>query len=1372
MYRSGVFNKYRRRKIHIVIIGLLLSCLCFSLYLFYGKGEVQAHGSSNEYLKFPGFNPQAPTGTNENPFLILEIVPYRGMGQIGYLVGGQEPVDIDRSTYANPLWGPVNGVAQGAFEIVHKTSLDVGDVAEHWTWNESGRYFEPSNQWKFRNKEIFKREILHIPANHLDEYHVRVVTITPDKLNENVEKFSKYYDLSANGKYKKTLSGSNSNDEIDLIANADLISISPKAHAGSSGSSFNTVIDLWEEYGRDTSGISTSSGRYNLNFENRDLDWQTTLELFMKCGVVANRAALIYDITCITEPPGTEKSTKGLMSNEVSAGSINNVYKLCLMLRQFDPVEFYNRYLNTNGGEVTASVVEKTTSGGGTTGFFNKAALSSDDKVYWSEYTFLPSYPDGTKPSYISVNAYKNYLNGNDILVSWIAGGCHDAVIRNTYSYNGTSSIVQYFINSHEIKDNTYTEYDYNKKFFDYLEVNYNPRPANASPLQAVEYILNYNYNNISPNREIHILELQPCKDFSLTVEKVRDMLPRLLGNIRIEQQTTAKFIGKMEDLNSTYDMVYVGTNTGTMNTDSSGHTIYNDPELDGLIYLHVGDRVIGYDNLKGILKNSSGVMIKASASINVSAGDYTSRILKGYTSSALSSADFYRYSGNDITSIKRDELQDFVDAGNIVLLENSLYNCDNDIVDDSSYLYDFLSDNQLRSPMVNMDALRQLTTFEASRNKITNQLDKDKLTVSLTSYPEDYDDSDPSSRITDRTLTFKFKINKPTGADADDLYNWNVYVDINADGNFTAEESINDGQSKAGVQITSRRTLSEDYADVVPWKLKIVKQGASVIRTEKMGFAAFYTEPLSGEEREKTQIDVLQITSNSKSTANLEQLMNPRAGKTSLFYDYTRELKDFNVKIKTITVNDFMNLYSGAGNRYNRSDHEATDKLFLMKNEVKKPYDMIIFGFGDCYSDISNSRGALDNVQAFIDSGRSVMFTHDTTSFVNLSQEEYTSYANDLTFWGYGINQYLRNRMGLDRFGVMKEAGDTTPYDRATMPSQVNRYNYKSDPLTNSRTTYPEVQGITYPILVAFQNPGARTAIYNANRNYPPFNTNANKIDNGNSISKYQLENSYVTNVNEGQITSYPYDIPDRFQVAKTHGQYYQLNMDDPEIRVWYCLSDEVANEKGPYSTSPNDVRNNYYIFSKKNVMYTVVGHWDIDEIRNVGTTPTVGKINEVKLFINTMIAAYQAGVTGPEVEITNRDALKNGSGEYIFYENAVLPSSYLKRITFNTVDSNLAVTQLVIKIYYYNSAGTKILVTPIVRRLSNGSAAPKTSDNNGFYVIPENEYYFNLNNTSLDDFEAMGKDGFYIEVTNEEYNLKSGKSAYILERLLFDLD
>src|SRR5690554_4253629 len=73
--------------------------------LLWQEINVHATNTNNGYMKFPDFNPEAEEGTEENPFIILEIVPYRGMGQIGYIVGGQEPVDPSVSKPDNSLFG-------------------------------------------------------------------------------------------------------------------------------------------------------------------------------------------------------------------------------------------------------------------------------------------------------------------------------------------------------------------------------------------------------------------------------------------------------------------------------------------------------------------------------------------------------------------------------------------------------------------------------------------------------------------------------------------------------------------------------------------------------------------------------------------------------------------------------------------------------------------------------------------------------------------------------------------------------------------------------------------------------------------------------------------------------------------------------------------------------------------------------------------------------------------------------------------------------------------------------------------------------------------------------------------------------------------
>lgn len=1337
--------KHRKKIKNIIMLTLLV--LLIPIIVFSLKDSKKASAiNAPSYLTFENFNPNAGLGTKENPFIILEIVPYRGMGEIGYIVGGQEPVDPNVRPQ-NELYGTLNSIANGAFEIQADGSL--------------------------KNTELFKKQVLNLSEEKCEDYYIRVVTITPDELNKNAAKFAKFYNLDDHGKRDEVKLKEHENEygEIDLIGNADLISISTMNQSGS--------IPLWKQYGRDTTGISIPYDENKRGFVKEDLNWQTTMELFMKIGVVNESAPLICDQTCFTSPPGDSAK---------AGGNSNNVYKLSLMLRVMDPKKLYD-LMNTNGGtedsHIKEVMINKITTG-------SYDLLSGDAKIYWNENTFLP-HIEGID-SNTNDPAYQKYLEEIGY-ISWLTGHSTTFVIRNVYFTNGNSSIVQYFTNynnGNEIVRGAISwatiPYEYSKEFFEYLDIRNSPaKPTKASPCEAAEYILSrpkdYNKENIT------ILDLEPCNDFTLNVSEVRQMLPGLTGVIRIEQQTTAEFIGKTEDLNDTYDMIFIGTRTGKMKTDGSGKTVYNDPKLDGYVYLHVGDRMVGYDTFLGNLQSAGKGNEKASDYVNLS--DVTSnrnRFLKGYSSGLLNSADFYRYSGNDITSVKRDALRDYMAGGFPVLLENDLYTGNNEIVDEKSMLWEFLGTSTESYPNQTFNRKDLLDysdpdAYFGSQKKLTGLLQKEKLSIDLIAAPVEYKEEDDSTLITDRTLRFRFRINPPTDSDSNDVYDWKLYVDVNADGKFSKGEEDEKNELIIGVtnvkagEYSDSKKLPEEYTGVIPWKLEVVSRKNPNIRSAKTGFAAFKLPDMDEAEKKRTQIDVLQITSND-STLNLEELMNPGRGKTSLFYQYTKDLDDFNVKIKTVNVNEFMSWYESGGN-YDGSRPE-TDRL--------NNYDMLIFGFGDCYSDISNEHGALTNVQAFINSGRSVMFTHDTTSFVNLPKKEFESYHKDLTYWGYGFNRYVRSIAGLDRFNVLNQASVGAVYDQALIPDRIRAGLYKNSPLTLNAAAYPEIQGLTNGCLVAYHNPDKNPleSIYDANRYYPPFLT-GNTIYKRTALDQYRT--TFVTKVNEGQVTSYPYDIPDSFKISETHVQYYQINMDDPDIIVWFCLSDDKSNEypgnesykaamdhsneTKAYSTSPNDVRNNYYIYSKGNIMYTGVGHSSMDQLVDVGKT-NKDQENEVKLFINTMIASYSAASQPPTIEII--DAAVDSGGGFVLYDYSERDESLAddsQRIRFVPRDTNLQADNLVVRLYKVDNSGNREPISPdtlsVYDSRNNTAASKNTSGGNaGYNVVSDVEYYFDYPKT------VLGGEGYhqlYFTVTNQQ-GQNGDANLKLLRRSLFNLD
>jgi hypothetical protein len=171
---------------------------------------------------------------------------------------------------------------------------------------------------------------------------------------------------------------------------------------------------------------------------------------------------------------------------------------------------------------------------------------------------------------------------------------------------------------------------------------------------------------------------------------------------------------------------------------------------------------------------------------------------------------------------------------------------------------------------------------------------------------------------------------------------------------------------------------------------------------------------------------------------------------------------------------------------------------------------------------------------------------------------------------------------------------------------------------------------------------------------------------------------------------------------VAKTHEQYDQINMNSDNIVVWYCLANK--GEKGYYSSLPNDATNAYYIFSRGNVTYSGAGHTSgnnylADNSGNVGNQYE----NEAKLFVNTMIAAYRTANEKPSVSFTETadgTAKKNylflstdsgSSGDVLLSTQAADADE--KTVFFKITDPNLNTDKkIAVSLSYAADGGTPV--------------------------------------------------------------------------------
>jgi uncharacterized repeat protein (TIGR02543 family) len=594
----------------------------------------------------------------------------------------------------------------------------------------------------------------------------------------------------------------------------------------------------------------------------------------------------------------------------------------------------------------------------------------------------------------------------------------------------------------------------------------------------------------------------------------------------------------------------------------------------------------------------------------------------------------------------------------------NSSGNIDTSIIDKSSYVYSLLQSlltdaNYTPSCFKEVDITRDSEFVHALNNKNFNLVIIDKpvefvdRTIAANKSMKDDQvyingaSDNSNSNIDEKNLDFTIKIDTANTG----YYEVRLYIDTNADGKFSETEEKLDSLEIENTathkttrvnQLVGGQTYNivrqiKDYTGAIPWKLEIFDVNNLLIRDDITGQCAIKVAT-------KAKLKVLQIISdgiNSNSSymptvyfptaAEIATAKTKNGGKditdtgvnintyftncirlvnsgsvyvtdtnvlanAGWFYYYTKILNEFEVEFCRLTVTEFSALAT--------SGTAPGDTKVYMKDGkctyfTDKGINMLILGYADCYSDITNTK-ALQLIDNFINAGNTTLFTHDTTSFVNLSSKPGTF---DDTYWGYNINQYFRQLLGMDRFGVMDNKGVAANLGTASdRPYKVNTL-----PTDNS---YYTANGTSVGTRVLTQGM-----------------TNVTVGQNGDRVTG-------ATKSNDGQIVTYPYMIPDKLTVSSTHSQYYQLDMEADDIVVWYCLD----GTSDFYKTN-NDVRNNYYIYNRGNITYSGVGH-------SGGLSD-----DERKLFVNTMIAAYSAGTVPTEPVITNKDKTTQDSTTSFLY-------------------------------------------------------------------------------------------------------------------------
>lgn len=1276
-----------------VLSGIVCIVLALCLYLGSSVQSIQASVANNASVvtkqTYTEQDANYETGTVQNPFTVLEIVPNHSMAKIGYLIPGCEPIDMNALMTNDTVFGtyqsmftsnnPDEEVAVTVDNVDLKKFADQipagATVQEPWADQATLKSMAPDANWSstYSNYGMW----LFQQDGYQEEGYYQYVEDGTGyfelKSDSQTGSYEFVYDAAHKGNYNwveaENITGIATDYTADkvwttrsyqyyfkytgrVITNNDVI-IKNVFDTSSAEGFVSQVITLTPEelttesnlklidsadmivIGQDTEsdirnlwntlhddGLPEVSASAPTRFNQNDVPW-TAVKRIVERMASDNPAAIVLDKTTYDGNGST------------------NLKKLAIMLLEYDPalfVDYYFDKIDTNGTYTDAN------------GNTHTEWVCSENA---SQNTFDLS---------IAKNKNINLEGGMGIISD------------NIYSYNG------YNVFTHGFNQAKYTETNLNKDAFDYFEEMYGERPLALSAREYVQYILGgYKYKTT-----LRILEVEPtnafvypgddhiasctnanCAECQAWTEYYRKLFSWMKGDMKelvnsgrlqITTMPSWEFIGKIEDINAEYDMIIFGPNQN----EANGVNGYNDSLMNGLIYSSIGDVVAKDGN----------------ASHNRQYNDYYD----------IQSDTTLRYSGNDLTLKKYEEVKNFLSGGKPVIVDSKFYVTDNTgtstdevnkvTVDENSYAYQLFSlvgteqgSNMFVTDRIDMVGLKALLSRETCELEFYTADGGTGYPVEYT-YTEKSDGSingDTVTYVDSQTFAYQFRINgKPN-----QTYGVSLYIDRNGDGIYkgSLKENVLSQSDESeevenltitdmygypadvhnlqeGVWYRVSKELPENYVGILPWKLEVYDTTNPMIRDNVIKYSAIKT---TSENREK--IKVLQMNLTPNMTTNNSGVIMATVGfendkNAQKFRKYLGCVNDFDVTVEFLTNDAWMRMFSVSSNA---SESEKQQKAEAWKTYLDG-YDMLMIGFQDVACFTSNEVYQ-EGFEYFVDQGKSVILSHDLAkdgSYQYLSKSYVSTYDDS-------IRDLMRQRRY--NTGSVMMQGRVIPLfagDGTTVRGNLGRINIASITTENANGELIPNYGdnstdlfVKYGPRIGSKNEGAK-----ADRNAV--------ID---SSLWFPYLTNYVNINNSGQITNYPYDIPDVIEVASTHNQYGQLNLDDEDMVVWYSLTDKYtktyADEvkslgggdysssnylgRGIYSSRESDIRNGYYIYNVGNITYTGMGH--------SGYNNTSLPDDEVKLFVNTMISAYRASSENPYVEVTNEDRIENSKNDVYLY-------------------------------------------------------------------------------------------------------------------------
>jgi len=1189
-------------------------------------------------------------------YRVIELVPASSSASFGYLVSGQEPINIASYMQKNN---------SDAFATTLKNA-GIGEVSKS-----GDDYYYTSYNWFVENCLPKTNE-----SGQELAWNVDVMTYTPSQLKEALK-------------------------DADFVNNTfNMVDLFVFTEAGSNG--FPSVVSKIKE--------SLNAGCFPMGYDENghpsfkdcsEFNWDLTYKIFKKIAGAdgVDPSAYIFDYNTVKNIVGSEngEARKDTITNNIKycygtnakalettsmgeatnyatvpneTGTTNNIFKLFAMVTRMNPSTFYSLYfknaedwygINPENGYLKGFEDLKDNA--------NCVSLGRSEYSAWSERMLEPYFLRGTKSKYHN-EWYTEVITENisdlKAKLGWTSNNYFNAQL------SGDAKFEVQFYNNNTRKHQRGVVYRADNSGL--LGIKDSLKSDVSTVINDVNYPLDY--------KEYRYLVVQPNGGGDIDMSFISSVIAEnekaksgdyiyslgMVGGIKLDVMSMYQFVNTNINLKETYDAIYFGAESSNrydkVRNDYGVGTNY--------IYYTAGKEVnLNYENLDW-----------------ASTGSNPKKTI---------------LAGNDLTKNKKDELLAYCSTyGLPVIYSEALVNAKNNgNIDKTTNMYSFIDTIVGNSSYKTIKDNGSDGLSGDELKSLTDILSANKLALSVLSAPPAYESQysfsfmdqnasndyrlngigakEPtfvnSGSDKSRKLTFRFKVN---GGGKVKAY---LYLDMNYDGIFQEGDPEDGGElyeswgevaSDGSVITRTCSKLPNDYVGAITWKL-VVKN----TETNKYATQIGYSAAKKDDDDQVNKTVVLQIvpTSESSKWGNGEYNSNI-TGYTSLPQG----------AVLLLPTKDEIAVAKAQNGNNEITKYDPYTEVSKVQNYFK---DALRFDTVTYKVNTQEYKNKADQFDVSVVDGKIINKYNGTvvsegTVKYNQPVDKFSIYSTAGVYYyflakqkDYDMDTY---RLSVAKFNELVAGGYIT-YDSSKKVLKYNRKQTKVEGQTITELDTYEVLNIDMLVLgfcesMDLFSADARSIIQkyikddnNAFVGFGAITVNTNntlaesiraymgmdrynvtglldgsaanidalyKLNDKNSVLvgkdgfTYMGANNLpigngstatINMVNEGTVTHYPYSTPAVFRLANAHMQPFQLNLEDPGLVTYYSLT---------VGDTYKDARNQYYMYKKGGLTYCAFG---FNEGNSSGQKAIAMKLPEAALFVNTIISNTETNPTTPEL-------------------------------------------------------------------------------------------------------------------------------------------